>query len=526
MVAAPGHQVEDPLDVHVELGGDLLGVGLATELALEEPTGRADLVELLDDVHGQAYDAGLLGDAAGDRLAHPPGGVRRELVALGVVELLDRADQAGVALLDQVEHRHLAAAVLAGDGDDEPEVGVDEALHRALALLDDPLELLLGGELGGAALAAADAALVEQALAANRPASMVLESSTSVAASSSGVRAISSRYRPTLSRPSISRSWRVVVVVVIGDVLPSYRWAGVAGPACLPTLRRAGGFPVSVESVRPSRAVSPVQTRVPRGSCTGRHFSETSQPCSPRRRDAVPPQFPVQTGRMRVDLNADLGEGVTDDEGLLAGGHQRQPRLRLPRRRRGHDARRLHRGRRARASSSAPRSPTPTASTSAGGHLDVPAGRAHRLGLGAGGRCSPRSPRSAGRRWPTSSRTARSTTGSPTTRTRRPRCCGGAGRCRCSGCRARRSSGSRPPGATCVREGFPDRGYTDAGRLVPARPARRAGRGGRGDRAQRGRAGRRRWSRCASTATHRERSTPPSPYAGARREAGYDVRPW
>ena len=72
----------------------------------------ADLVELLDDVDGQAYDTGLLRDAAGDRLAHPPRGVRRELVALGVVELLDRADQAGVALLDQVEHRHRARPYL------------------------------------------------------------------------------------------------------------------------------------------------------------------------------------------------------------------------------------------------------------------------------------------------------------------------------------------------------------------------------------------------------------------------------
>jgi mevalonate pyrophosphate decarboxylase len=34
---------------------------------------------------------------------------------------------------------------------------------------------------------------------------MVLDSSTSEAASSSAVRAISSRYSPTLSRPSISR---------------------------------------------------------------------------------------------------------------------------------------------------------------------------------------------------------------------------------------------------------------------------------------------------------------------------------
>ena len=98
----------------------------------------------------------------GDRLADPPGRVGGELVALGVVELLDRADQAGVALLDQVEHGHLAAAVLAGDRDDEAEVGVDEPLHGALALLDEPLQLGLGGVLGRAALLAADTAFLEQ----------------------------------------------------------------------------------------------------------------------------------------------------------------------------------------------------------------------------------------------------------------------------------------------------------------------------------------------------------------------------
>src|SRR3546814_12870090 len=61
----------------------------------------------------------LLCDAAGDRLTHPPGRIGGELVALGIVELLYRADQAGVALLDQVEHRHLGPAVLAGDRDDQ-----------------------------------------------------------------------------------------------------------------------------------------------------------------------------------------------------------------------------------------------------------------------------------------------------------------------------------------------------------------------------------------------------------------------
>jgi hypothetical protein len=164
VLAAPGHQVEDPLERHAELVGDLLRVGVAAELPLQGAASTADLVELLDHVHGEPDDACLLRDAAGDRLPHPPGGVRRELVALRVVELLDRTDQAGVALLDQVQHGHLGPAVLAGDRDDQPQVGVDEGLDSLATLLGEPLELVLGGRHRRATLLAADAALGEQVL--------------------------------------------------------------------------------------------------------------------------------------------------------------------------------------------------------------------------------------------------------------------------------------------------------------------------------------------------------------------------
>ncbi len=46
-----------------------------------------------------------VGDGPGDGLAHPPRGVGGELEALAVVELLDGADQAEVALLDEVQQR-------------------------------------------------------------------------------------------------------------------------------------------------------------------------------------------------------------------------------------------------------------------------------------------------------------------------------------------------------------------------------------------------------------------------------------
>src|SRR4029079_15698278 len=80
------------------------------------------LVELLDHVHGDPDRPRLVGDRARDGLADPPRRVRRELVALAVVELLDRADQAERALLDQVEEAEAAAEVALRDADDEAEV--------------------------------------------------------------------------------------------------------------------------------------------------------------------------------------------------------------------------------------------------------------------------------------------------------------------------------------------------------------------------------------------------------------------
>src|SRR4051812_30132506 len=113
----------DPRDL-----GDLVGGGLAPELGDELALGPADLVELLDDVHGDADRPGLVGQGARDRLANPPGRVRRELEALAVVELLRRTDEAERSLLDQVQERQALVAVVLGDRDDEPEIRLDHLL--------------------------------------------------------------------------------------------------------------------------------------------------------------------------------------------------------------------------------------------------------------------------------------------------------------------------------------------------------------------------------------------------------------
>ena len=98
---------------------------------------------------GHADRPRLVGERAGDRLADPPGRVGRELVAAAPVELLDGADQAERALLDQVEERQALVAVVLGDRDDEAQVRLDHLLLRlhvaALDLLGE-LDLLRRGQ--------------------------------------------------------------------------------------------------------------------------------------------------------------------------------------------------------------------------------------------------------------------------------------------------------------------------------------------------------------------------------------------
>ena len=116
----------DLLGADAHHAADLLRRRLAAEVLQQLALDAHQLVDRLDHVHGDADRAGLVGDRARDRLADPPRGVRRELVALGVVELLDRADQPEVALLDQVEEQHAAADVPLRDRHDQPEVRLDQ----------------------------------------------------------------------------------------------------------------------------------------------------------------------------------------------------------------------------------------------------------------------------------------------------------------------------------------------------------------------------------------------------------------
>ena len=134
---------------HAHLGGDLLGQRLAAHVLQQLALHADELVDLLDHVHRDADGAGLVGDGPGDGLPDPPGGVGGELVALAVVELLHRADEAQVALLDEVEEAHAVGVVALGDGDDQAQVGLGQlVLGPDVAPLDalGQRHLLLRGE--------------------------------------------------------------------------------------------------------------------------------------------------------------------------------------------------------------------------------------------------------------------------------------------------------------------------------------------------------------------------------------------
>src|SRR5438067_7220789 len=98
---------------------DFLERGLAPELCPEGPLGAVQLLHPLDDVDRHPDRPRLVRERPRDRLADPPRGVGRELVAAAPVELLDRANQAERAFLDQVEKRQTLVAVVLRNRDDE-----------------------------------------------------------------------------------------------------------------------------------------------------------------------------------------------------------------------------------------------------------------------------------------------------------------------------------------------------------------------------------------------------------------------
>jgi hypothetical protein len=79
-------------------------------------------------MHRQPDDPRLVGQRPDDGVADPPRGVGGEAQAPRGVELLHRADQPEVALLDEVRQRQPPIEVPAGHLDHQAQIGLDEAL--------------------------------------------------------------------------------------------------------------------------------------------------------------------------------------------------------------------------------------------------------------------------------------------------------------------------------------------------------------------------------------------------------------
>ena len=92
---------------------------------------------------------GLIGDRAGDRLADPPRCVSGELVALCIIEFVNGANQAGVALLNQVQDVEAASGILFRNRYDQSKVRLGQfflGLFIAFGNLLREVHFLLSGK--------------------------------------------------------------------------------------------------------------------------------------------------------------------------------------------------------------------------------------------------------------------------------------------------------------------------------------------------------------------------------------------
>src|SRR5215471_4183955 len=100
------------LSSNIHLLSNLFGRWFAPKILQQAAADTNQAVDCLHHVHRDTNRASLIRDSAGNGLADPPGSVRTELVALGIIELLYCSDQANVALLDQIQQAHATANIL------------------------------------------------------------------------------------------------------------------------------------------------------------------------------------------------------------------------------------------------------------------------------------------------------------------------------------------------------------------------------------------------------------------------------
>ena len=113
---------------HAELLGKLLRRWLAADFIEHLSACAHDFVYDLDHMYGDTDSARLIGERTADRLADPPGGIGRELVAAPVFKFVDRLHEADVSFLDQVQELQAAVGVFLRDRNHEAQV----RLHHLL----------------------------------------------------------------------------------------------------------------------------------------------------------------------------------------------------------------------------------------------------------------------------------------------------------------------------------------------------------------------------------------------------------
>ena len=84
---------------------------------------------------GQANNAPLLGQRAGNGLANPPGGIGAKLAAPARIELFHGLHQAQISLLNQIEERDALSQVFFRNADDESRIRLDQVRPRVVSAL-------------------------------------------------------------------------------------------------------------------------------------------------------------------------------------------------------------------------------------------------------------------------------------------------------------------------------------------------------------------------------------------------------
>src|SRR5579863_8797921 len=125
------HDLADLVFRHLHLFGERCRIRLETGFLQNLTRDAVHLVDRFDHVNRNPDRARLVRDRTRDRLANPPRGVRRELVAAAIFELVHRLHQTDVAFLNQIEELQATVRVLLRDRDHETQVRLG---HFALRL--------------------------------------------------------------------------------------------------------------------------------------------------------------------------------------------------------------------------------------------------------------------------------------------------------------------------------------------------------------------------------------------------------